>query len=56
MNVKIGDKIRILHMDGEPHYAGKEGVVRLIDDMGQIHLDSCGCAIIPELDMYEVID
>lgn len=56
MNVKIGDKIRILHMDGEPHYAGKEGVVKYIDDIGQIHLDSCGCAVIPGIDIYEVID
>lgn len=56
MNVKIGDKIRILHMDGEPHYAGKEGVVEHIDDRGQIHLDTCGCAIIPGIDIYEVIE
>ena len=37
MNVKIGDKIRILHMDGEQHYAGKEGTVDHIDDIGQLH-------------------
>ena len=43
-------------MDGEPHYAGKEGVVDHIDDIGQIHLDSCGCAIIPEIDQFEIID
>ena len=24
--VKVGDKIRILYMDGEPHYEGREGV------------------------------
>ena len=56
MKVKVGDKVRILHMDGEPHYAGKEGIVRLIDDAGQIHLEGCGCAIIPGLDIYEVIE
>ena len=56
MNVKVGDKIRILLMQDEPQYTGKEGYVRLIDDAGQIHLDSCGCAIIPELDRYEIIE
>lgn len=56
MDVRIGDKVRILYMQGEPQYAYKEGYVRLIDDAGQIHLDSCGCAIIPELDRYEVIE
>lgn len=56
MNVKIGDKIRIIHMDGEPQYTDKEGIVRTIDDAGQIHLDSCGCAIIPEIDKFEIIN
>lgn len=56
MNVKIGDKIRILHMDGEPHYAGKEGIVEHIDDIGQIFGSWGGCAVIPGLDIYEVIE
>ena len=56
MNVKVGDKIRILHMDGEPQYAGKEGIVKYIDDIGQIHTTAGGCAVIPGLDIYEVID
>ena len=56
MKINIGDKIRILHMEGEPHYAGKEGVVDHIDDRGQIHLDTCGCAVIPGIDIYEVIN
>jgi len=55
MNIKVGDKIRIIYMDGEPQYTNKEGIVRSIDDMGQIHLDSCGCALIPGLDQFEVI-
>ena len=55
MGIKIGDKIRMIYMDGEPQYTGMEGIVRLIDDAGQIHLDSCGCAIIPEVDKFEVI-
>ena len=56
MKINIGDKIRILHMEGEPHYAGKEGIVDHIDDKGQIHLDTCGCAVIPGIDIYEVIN
>ncbi len=56
MNVKIGDKIKVIYMDGEPNMTGAEGTVRLIDDMGQIHLDSCGLAIIPEVDKFEVIE
>jgi hypothetical protein len=56
MNVKIGDKIRILYMDGEPQYAGKEGIVGHIDDAGQIHGSWGGCAVIEGIDSYEVID
>ena len=56
MNVKIGDKIRVIYMDGEPNMTDAEGTVRLIDDAGQIHLDSCGLAIIPEVDKFEVIE
>ena len=56
MNIKVGDKIRIIYMDGEPQYTNKEGIVRLIDDAGLIHLDSCGLAIIPEVDKFEVIN
>lgn len=56
MDVKVGDKIRIIHMEGEPDYTYKEGIVRLIDDAGQIHLDSCGLALIPDADIFEVIE
>lgn len=55
MNVKIGDKIRIIYMDGEPQYSGKEGTVTHIDDAGQIHTTAGGCAIIPGVDEFEVI-
>ena len=56
MNVKIGDKIRVIYMDGEPQYTGVEGTVRLIDDAGQIHFTGCGCALIPGVDSFEVIE
>ena len=51
-----GDKIRILYMDGEPQYEGREGYVQHIDDAGQIHGTWGGCAIIPDTDRYEVIE
>lgn len=55
MKVKIGDKIKIISMDGEPQYTGKEGIVEKIDDMGQLHGNWGGCAIIPEIDLFEII-
>ena len=54
--MKVGDEIRILYMDGEPAYAGRKGTVTHIDDAGQIHGTWGGCALIPEVDDYEVID
>ena len=53
--VQIGDTLRIEYMAGEPRYTGKEGVVRSIDDMGQIHGSWGGCALIPGEDSYVVI-
>ena len=55
MKVQIGDKIEIIDMNGEPQYAGKEGIVKRIDDMGQIHGSWGGCALIPECDIFRVI-
>ena len=52
---KVGDKIRIIYMDGEPQYTGREGTVTLIDDMKQIHGTWGGCALIPETDSWERI-
>ena len=53
--VNVGDTIRIIDMDGEPHYTGREGVVRSIDSIGQLHGTWGGCAVIPGTDSYEVI-
>lgn len=55
MKVQIGDKIKIIDMNGEPQYAGKEGIVSRIDDAGQIHTTAGGCAIIPEIDKFIII-
>ena len=30
--VKVGDKIRIIHMDGEPLYSGKVGIVEQLEE------------------------
>lgn len=54
--VKVGDKIRIIHMDGEPHYSGKEGIVEHIDDIGQFHGSWGGCALIPGIDQFEIVE
>jgi len=55
VEVKIGDRIRIIKMDGEPNYSESEGVVSLIDDAGQIHGTWGGCALIPDDDEFEII-
>ena len=52
--LKAGDRIRIVEMSGEPHYAGREGVVESIDDAGQIHGTWGGLALRME-DTYEKI-
>lgn len=54
--VNIGDKIKINYMKDEPQMTGVEGIVRLIDDMGQIHGTWSGLAIVPDMDEYEVIE
>ena len=55
MKVQVGDKIKIIDMNGEPQYAGKEGIVDRIDDAGQIHGSWGGCALIPECDTFKII-
>lgn len=55
IDVNIGDKLRIICMSGEENYTNREGFVKYIDDAGQIHGTWGGCALIPELDEYEVI-
>ena len=56
MSVRIGDKIKIIYMEDEPSYSGREGIVEHIDDAGQIHGTWGGLAIIPENDQFEIIE
>lgn len=53
--VEVGDLIKIIRMNGEPQYTGKIGYVESIDDLGQI-LGSCGgCALIENIDIFEIL-
>ena len=51
-----GTKIHIHWMEGEPHYAGKEGVVEFVDDAGQIHGTWGGCALLAENDSFTILE
>lgn len=54
--MKVGDKIRIIHLRGEDNrYDGKEGVITHIDSIGQLHGSWGGLAVIPEEDEFEII-
>ena len=52
--VKVGDKIKVIKMEGEPHYKDREGIVTHIDDAGQIHGTWGGCALILGVDVFIV--
>ena len=51
---KIGDTIYIEYIEGEPQYTGRIGIVRSIDDMGQLHGSWGGLAVIPGIDRYVI--
>ena len=53
---KVGDKIEIICMDGEPQYTGKTGVITRIDDMGQLHGTWGGAAILLDVDTVKIIE
>lgn len=54
-DVKSGDKVHIYYMEGEPQYSGREGIVRHIDDIKQIH-GSWGGLALTFSDDWEIID
>lgn len=60
--MQIGDKIRIIKMDDNAgkdlqahEYNGREGVITLIDALGQLHGTWGGLAVNPEIDTFEII-
>ena len=56
MEIKVGDKIRIVHLKGEDNtYDGREGTVESIDGIGQLHGTWGGLAVIPEEDEFKRI-
>lgn len=56
VKVKIGDVIHINHLQGEDTSKdGKEGIVKAIDDIGQLHGTWDSVAVIPGVDDFEVI-
>lgn len=54
--IKVGTKIRIIEMYGEPQYNGREGVIEFIDSLGQLHGTWGGLAVVYQKDKIEVID
>ena len=54
--MKVGDKIRIISMNGEPVYSGMTGTITRIDSMGQLHGTWGGCAVIPSEDSFVKVD
>lgn len=52
---KVGDIIRIIYMSGIDSYSGRVGVVRHIDDMGQLHGTWGGLVVVPTEDKIEII-
>ena len=55
-NIKIGTKIKIIEMLGEPAYTGRIGTVTHIDDAKQLHGTWGDLAIIHNVDKIEIID
>lgn len=62
-NVKVGDTIKVIRMNdtngtdiSAQRMAGADGKVWYIDDMGQLHLEGYGLAVIPGVDVFEVLN
>ena len=56
MEIEIGMKIKIIHLEGENEvYDGREGVVEHIDSIGQLWGTWGGLTIIPDVDDFEIL-
>lgn len=53
---KVGDKIQIIEMLGEPNYTGRVGIVEFIYGIGQLHGTWGGLAVQEENDRYIVVE
>ena len=53
--LKIGCYIKIIEMKDEPNYKDKIGKVLFIDDAKQLHGTWGGCAVVPEVDKFEIL-
>lgn len=54
---RVGDRIKIIKLD-DPYvkdYPGRTGTVTDIDSMGQLHGTWGSLAVIPEIDLFEII-
>lgn len=51
--LKVGDKIRIIEMIGEPQYNGKSGTIEHIDDCGQLRGSWGGLRVQADRDKWE---
>lgn len=54
-NYLVGKAIRIVNMRGEDHYEGRVGIVKSVDDIGQLHGTWGDLAIIPEEDDFIIL-
>lgn len=55
INKYLGRMIKIIDMKGEPHYNGRLGMVRNVDDIGQLHGTWGGLAVDLSVDKVEVL-
>lgn len=56
MKELVGKDIKIIRMIGEMQYTNRVGKVTHIDDLGQLHGTWGGCAIIPGIDEFIVLE
>lgn len=57
--MKVGDRLKIIDMAGEPHYAGREGVITYIskDPYGEVSVEGTwgGLSVYPSQDTIVII-
>jgi hypothetical protein len=57
--MKVGDRLKIINMAGEPHYTGREGIITRIskDPYGEVSVDGTwgGLSVYPSQDTVVII-